>query len=340
MALVRRSAKFEVTLVYVDEPQLISLMAGKTRILAVAIPDDELNKSMFLATTVSKNDWEKYLEGVVDLRYLFTYPTRIQYTFDLHGMVDGKVMMNPVVGSTEEKFLPLPGFFSTNHTENYEYNIGAKASDVETLLIDGEWELTDFGQFQQKFSDIYAFLISTQDWSSQSVATPMLRRIKDAFLNRPFQGGFSYVHLFRDLNDNVPRSEKLNLSKIQYASPGSVEIYGREDVFERIQEIIPNFLQNRIEIGKKYNEFYKFLSRNKYLQMNGDHFSKDDAMAKYFMYESQGLSKLMMAPDFDAVWQLTDQNALVASKVVLSFYRRLAEAATYFGQGRIAYEDE
>lgn len=340
MKLVRRSAKFEATLVYVDEPQLICLMAGNSRILAVAIPEEDLSKSMFLATTVSKRDWEKYIEGVVDLRYLFTYPTRVQYTFDLYGMVDGKVMMNPVVGDTDGSFLPLPGFFSSNHTEDYDYNIGAKASDVETLLIDGEWELTDFGQFQQKFSDIYAFLISTQDWTSQSVATPMLKRIKSAFLNRPFQGGFSYVHLFRDLNDNVPRSEKLNLSKIQYASPGSVEIYGRDDVFDRIHEIIPNFLQNRIEIGRKYSDFYKFLSRNKYLQMSGDHFSKDDAMTKYFISEAEGLSRLMMAPDFDAVWQLTDENALVASKVVLSFYRRLAEAATYFGQGRIAYEDE
>lgn len=51
------------------------------------------------------------------------------------------------------------------------------------------------------------------------------------------------------------------------------------------------------------------------------------------------LANEMLAPNFEAVWDLTDQNALVAAKVVLSFYRRLNDAATYFAQGRIAYSD-
>ncbi len=338
MAVHRRSAIFDATLVYLDEPQIITLISQKTRIVAVAIPYGNPEASMFLATTATDKDWNKYLSGTVDLRYLFTFPTvRVQYFFDLHTMKDKKVMMTPWEGEIDEKYLPLPRFFSTNHTE--EYKVDDRATDTEQLLIDGEWELQDFGQFQQKYADIYAFIIATDTWKSAGATQAAKRRVKDAFLDRPFRGGFSYVHLFRDLNDNVPRADQLNLSKIKYASPGHVEIYGKEEVFDHLHNIIPNFLHKREKLSEAYRVFHKYLSENHYFKIDGHQYPKNDPTEKYMKARSKELAEEMLAPDFDAVWELTEKNALVAAKVVLSFYRRLNDAATYFAQGRIAYGD-
>lgn len=338
MAIRRRSASYDATLVYVDEPQVITLLASKTRIVAIAIPDEDHDKSMFLATTVKEYDWKKYLSGTVDLRYLFTYPkVHSLYCFDLYEMSENKVMMTPFEGVIEERFLPLPRFFSTNHTSDYDGD--ERATDKEQLFIDGEWELQDFGQFQQKYADIYAFVIATDTWMSRDAEQAAKRRIKDAFMDRPFKGGFSYVHLFRDLNDNVPPGEQLNLSKIKYASPGTVEILGKEKAFENIHIIIPNFLERRNSIEEKYNRLMRYLSDNRYIQMDGDRYPKGDPTEGFMKESAQALANEMQAPDFDAVWDLTDENALVASKVVLSFYRRLRDAATYFAQGRIAFDE-
>lgn len=273
MPIHRRSAIYDATLVYVDEPQVITLVSQKTRVVAIAIPYGNPDSSMFLATTANDRDWTKYLDGTVDLRYLFTFPTvRVQYHFDLNHLKDGKVMMTPWEGEIDERYLPLPRFFSTNHTE--EYKADDRASDTEKLVIDGEWELQDFGQFQQKYADVYAFIIATNTWSSASATLASKRRVKEAFLDRPFRGGFSYVHLFRDLSENVPRSEQLNLSKIKYESPGHVEIFGNEDVFDHLHNIIPNFLHKRALLGAKYRSFHQYLSENHYFKIEGQLYPK------------------------------------------------------------------
>lgn len=338
MAVVhRRTATFDAVLVYMDEPQVITLVAGKTRIVAVAIPYANETMSMFLATSASDRDWNRYLDGTVDLRYLFTVPAvRTSYFFDLQEMKDKKVKMTPWTGEIAERYLPLPRFFSSNHTEDYAAD--ERASDPEKLLIDGEWELTDFGQFQQKFSDVYVFLAATRNWQDMSVPLSVRRHIKGAFLNRPFQGGFSYVHLFRELGENVPRADQLNLNKIQYASPGHVEIFGKEEIFEDLQLIIPNFLQKRIQLSKLYGDFYRYLSENHYLKMSGGEYGRGDPSERYINSTARNLASEMLSPNYDVVAHLTENNALVSAKIVLSFYRRLADAAMYFAQGRIAYQ--
>ena len=207
------------------------------------------------------------------------------------------------------------------------------------MIVDGEWELTDFGQFQQKFSDVYTFLVSEKNWIDVAANENTKKRIKQAFNNRPFQGGFSYVHLFKDLNDNVPRSDKISLNKIRYASPGKVEVFGKDEIFTTLERIIPNFVENRDNLKKEYGKFYKYLSKNKFLQMNGDHYVKGDASEKYIFSSTEILCQLMLAPNFNTVKSLSNENALVCAKVVLAFYRRLEESALYFSQGRVSYED-
>jgi hypothetical protein len=115
-----RNATFDANLVYVDEPQLITLVSGKSRVVAVAIPDDDFVSSKFLAVTVHKKDWHKYLDGIVDLRYLYTaYSATTLYVFDLRNMKDKIVTMNQFVGDVLEDMLPSPRFFSASHTEHY-----------------------------------------------------------------------------------------------------------------------------------------------------------------------------------------------------------------------------
>lgn len=321
-----------------DEPQLITLFANKTRIVAVAIPYGNPYSAMFLGVSVSEKDWDRYMEGKADLRYLFTVPkVRTLYQFDLAQMKDKKIKMTPWEGDIDDRYLPSPRFFSENHTEEYETQ--ERASDPEKLLIDGEWELTDFGQFQQKFSDIYTFIISSKNWNDHTLPVATRRRIQEAFLNRPFQGGFSYVHLFRDLAANVPRIDQLNLNKIQYASPGQVEVFGKEEVFSDLQEVVQNFLRNKDSISNAYNAFHKYLSEGHYLKMTGANYGKGDPTEAYVHLTAESLANAMMAPDYQVVKSLTGDNALVSAKIVLAFYRRLADASMYFAQGRVAYAD-
>lgn len=335
-----RRAQFEHTLVYYDEPHVITLRARATRFIAIAVPTDE-DSALFFAVTVSQSDWQKYISGHVDLRYLFVFPTsRIRYTFDLNKIdEDHKVTLVPFerMKDTPEEYLPSPRFFSENHTEEIEEVIFSNFKEV--LNIDGEWELTEFGAFQQKYSDVYAFLTSSADYADENASAERKDEIWKAFKGLPFQGGGSYVSLYKELNDNVPRIDRLKLDKIKYASPGTVEIFGRKAIFDELQHLVETYLMHRGDVLKSYKELYDFLSRNKYLKLASYKFDKDDPSGVYILNKARELSDKLGFSRFSALQKLCSGNELVIAKVVLSLYRRVEQASTFFAQGRVEYPE-
>ena len=126
----RRKAEFIATLVFVDEPQVVHLMAETVPVIAIAVPSVDDSKSMFVAATVSRPDWASYLEGATDLRYLFTYPkSTLLYTFDLSKEKDRFVVLEPFEEELANDILPPARFFSTSHTE------AKQPGDGSTLLM-------------------------------------------------------------------------------------------------------------------------------------------------------------------------------------------------------------
>jgi hypothetical protein len=331
-----RRAKFEAMLVFLDEPQVMTLKYGNTRVIAVAVPDDDPDKDLFYATSVSRRDWNKYLNESVDLRYLFTYPDqRNAFTFNLNKMEDGEVYLHRYTEKAPEKYLPSPRFFASNHTEDFDHV--EKPEDTTTLYVDGEWELVEFGHFNQRYSDVYAYLVTMERWGDPKTSLQVKQQIRRPFMERPFQGGFSYVHLFSNLNDNVPPSEQVSLDKIKYASPGHVDLLGKKEAFRGVHDVISNFIKNRSEIVRQYNTLYNYLSQNKYLKMSGESYGNNNPIDHFINHEAQKLYELMLAGDFSIIQTLTDRNALVSAKIVLSFYRRLAELAAFFLEGRASF---
>ncbi|MDW9408159.1 hypothetical protein GOA77_25200 [Sinorhizobium meliloti] len=332
----KRKARFAQTLIYADEPQLILLKDKGVHLVALAVPSEDEANAMFVATTVTRRDWQAYLDGNYDLRYLFTYPKqRIVYTFDLAKMSDSVVTMDPLIGAIPEEYLPEPRLFSIFHTE--EVPVEPLAEDEEVLVVDGEWDMPEFGSFYQRYSDVYAFLAALKNWNDSGLAQDLKRKILDTFRTKPFQGGFSYVHFFQELNEQLQRIQRLGLEKISYASPGTVEIRGQAELFADVKTIVPHFLDNRDEISKQYNKLHRYLSENKFLAMSGENYPDEPAVSRYINHEAKLLTELMAEPHFETVAALANKNALVTAKIVMSFYRRLDDATAYFAQGRVSF---
>ncbi|EJK83520.1 hypothetical protein [Rhizobium sp. AP16] len=334
----KRKAEFSTTLIYADEPQLILLRDRKVPIVAIAVPDDNPTKMMFLAVSVPQRDWQAYMDGNCDLRYLYTYRSdRLFYLFDLLSMVDNQISMQPFTEPLPERYLPEARLFSTYHTE--EIAVEPLASDEEVLVVDGEWDMPEFGNFYQRYTDVYAFIAALKNWKNAGLATTARASIGKTFREKPFQGGFSYVHFFQELTEKLQRTQRIGLEKISYASPGTVEIRGEDELFTEMQAIIPNFLSSRPDISRQYNSIYKYLSENKYLKQSVETYIHIDAVDDFINAEVKKLSVLMTAPDFDTVAQLTDHHPLATAKVIMSFYRRLDDASAYFAQGRVSFTD-
>jgi len=335
MASRRRKAQYVATLIYIDEPQLILLQAGTTKLLAVAIPCDTEN-AKFLAVTVNQNNWERYSAGNCDLRFLFSFPHgKILYYLDLMEMKNKTVTMTPAEGEIPEDHLPYPRIFSTDHTTDWEEI--KRANYIESLDIDGQWEMNEFGSFYQKYANVYAFISAVKRWGDASTPQAVKGGIKSEFTGKPFQGGSSYVHFFDGLFERIPVSERPGLREVEYASPGFVKLRGESSTFRDMEQVIRNFLGNRSEIAGAYGRLHSYLSRQRLLTLAGRNYPSNDPTAKFIAEQSRELSKLLAVVDFDDIWELTNKNALVAAKVVLATYRRVEDSSRFFAEGRITF---
>ena len=337
MALRRRKVHYEAPLIVIDGPQLICLSANKSRFLALAIPEQDGVKFDFIAVSVSPKNWERYLDSRVDLRFLFTYPfQRTHYTLSSEDLAKGELWLSPYDAAIPEEYLPEHGLFATDHTE--EYAEAATAADEEQLFIDGEWEMPEFGKFYQKYSDIYAFLAALNNFRDKTIEQVFKGRIMSAFRKKPFQGGSSYLHLFNELDECLPRHQKLTLDAIKYASPGDVKMNGTSEIFAAEEAIILNYLSERKLINDQYGKLREYLSRRNLLTAPGDRFLEDDPDATAIREMARGLCSAMRIERFEDILALANENSLVAAKVVLSVQRRVEAASMFFAEGRMAFE--
>lgn len=331
----KRPATYIATLVYVDEPILIQLKSYKTNVLASAIPSPP-ERADFVATTVAGSDMAAYLEGHVDLRYLFTYPfNRSTYKFNLMEMDDNRITMIPFDGEIPEQYLPAPRFFSTSHTHDIVES--APPSGKETLVVDGEWDMPDFGEFYSRYSDVYYLLSATHAFTDDNRTFESKKLIKQTFMNTPFKGGFSYVNFFNALPASVTRQERLRMDKIKYESPGYVDVHGDGETFSETKVLVQAFLENRATLHEQYERFHEYLSKNGYLKLAGSHYSPDDPTSKFIDEQATKLAEMLKIPNVDAIKSLVENNALVFAKITLSLYRRLKGAARFFAQGRMNF---
>ncbi|MDW4496361.1 hypothetical protein R5H30_00070 [Sulfitobacter sp. D35] len=332
----RRKAVFEANLVIVDGPQLFCLKAGKSQVVALAVPDEGRDFDHIAATVTPKN-WERYIDGHVDLRYLFTYPfQRSLYVFSAKAMRDETVMLRPHENEFSNDLLPSPGFFSTDHTE--EYISLPRASGREKLFIDGQWQLNEFGKFYQKYSDIYFFTSAVRNYDDPNTDQVYKGKIKHAFSSKPFKGGTSYMHMFGELHDCVPRREQLELEGIEYNSPGDVRMKGTTEGFAELEELISNFYDDRIEIKKAYDALRGFLSKQGLLTQSASRFDNSSSESKEIKRQADALGGKLQVKRASEILDLCSSNNLVFAKVLLSLYRRIESASAFFSEGRISFE--
>jgi hypothetical protein len=335
----RRKAVFKADLVVFDEPQLFCLTAGKSMIIVVAVPEQTNEKFDHIAASVTPKNWERYLGGYVDVRYLFTYPFhRSLYVFHSDEMKEDTIMLRPHEQELPDSLLPSHGIFSSSHTE--EFGDFEEANGEEQLFIDGEWELNEFGSFYQRYSDIYFFSAALKNVDRPDVDQAYKGRIKSAFARKPFKGGSSYMHMFDELQDCLPRGEKLSLDGIEYNSPGDVRMNGLPEHFSETEKMISNYTINRTAIRQSHKKLRDFLTKEKLLGMAAASFDKNSHHSKFIRDGANDLGGKLSLTGLDKVETLCDRNPLVFAKVMLAIFRRIDAAASFFAEGRMAFERE
>jgi hypothetical protein len=325
-------------LVYYDGPQLMLGQDGRgATYLALAVPSDSGDAYRFLAVAVPEAKLEEYFNEVVDLRHVFRHPKGKRYFIVQFGTGASRRLPLEVISGVPSAWLPEAGFFASQHTEIAE-DFENAATSALTIPIDGRWDMTDLAQFPNKYTDVYAFLFATEETSHESEHSAAIEtaKLQEMFQRYPWGGGISTVNFYNDLYRAIPRHQRLRVREIQYASPGFIRIEANASLSEHIKSLVQNMMTNWESVRAAYDELYDGLSQRGFLGVaradiaarSGDH-----------GFAENGCRRLAVALHFDGVSRvagLCGDDWIATAKILLSFYRRIQDLASFYDTGKAA----
>jgi hypothetical protein len=316
---------------------LLSKNAGKStqHFIGCAIPSEDGELDFYFVVFVARQHLLRYFNEQCDLRFLFAFASGRKYykIKELPKDIGEKVSLEEFDGRLEERLFPDARFFVTSHTSNY--GIQAEVGIGQRLLIDGHWDMQEFGAFYQKFSDLYSYQQAIT--YIEEADKGKVEKVQRAFSSKPFKGGSSYMGFFSDLFEIIPQRERPALEGIEYHSPGYVDLRGKEDVLNSIRESVSLFLQNADMIQKAHDDLRSFMTKSKLLAITGGARDASTDILSELIELTKAFYEVLPVDGKSSLKSLAKQNSIVHAKIGLALFRRLKTTAHFFAQGRLSY---
>lgn len=192
------------------------------------------------------------------------------------------------------------------------------------IELDRRWELRDFSVLTNEYVHLYSFFYALEAFNEDTK-----RRLDIA--DYPWEGGYSVVNAFRRLYGFIEREHRPKINKIQYASPGYIELSGVIAVAKDVSILIATICASAYTINKTYDAilqsyYSRKLSRLKISELEAKQ-AKDD-----IRFVNDALLKLkkdfnLSSRQIKALEKVSKGDALVQLKLLLSLYRRAKPVA-------------
>jgi len=333
-----RFIKFEMVLFEFMEPILILFKSGKTYFFASALPSEKGFVEEYLVVSVTPKICKRYFREDVDLRYLYeSNPHRAFFKISATELDKERVKATPYDDVITEEMLPDPQFFASSHSAAY-MPMAKQFDALETLYIDGNWEMEDFGKFSSRYRDIYSFEQAISKLSDANTSQGQKTKLAAVFQGNSLQGGGSYVSFFRDLSGIIPANEQYDLARVQYASPGRIELRGKGHVFDRLEKHVKNMILHGGRIRRTYNELYEYMSKEDFLDVTQSTAIPTIPQRDRINELSKKLLSDMQLDLFDTIFDQTSRNTVSTAKISLAIFRRVKSASMFFAEGRAVFE--
>lgn len=324
------------TLVAFDGPQLVLFQSDRGfPVLALAVEEPtDLSYPLFLAE-VTNEQFKRYLDQKVDLRYIYRHAAKRLYYANWAALnTQGWLSVTLAKEAIPEEYFPDHGFWARHHTIEYAASIYA-SDTLASFAIDGSWDAADFSRFYGKFADLYAFLTVGTRELVQRIPEQSLYAVKGAIRSLGWRGGGSYVGFYDSMFSKIDELSPLRVSRIQYASPGTIELKGDPDALAQVAHVVTAFASDNGEMKGAFHFVSRLLS-NEGLKSApaGSKFSSEQ-VAEIALEKCNLLNAGLGANAPDEILNLCEGDAVVYAKITLSFYRRAKELHGFHAEGRV-----
>jgi hypothetical protein len=291
----------------------------------------------FFGCEITDKIYNDYFDQTADLHYAFQRAIgKNYYFFDLSSAKDDTVALQKAKPDEIDNaaYWPQVGFFSRSHTTRYNRLVAS--GEVKTFKIDGRWGTNDFSHFHGKMADLYA-LFGVLDRLGGSHDATERGFIRKAIQERFWQGGGSYVGFYDTLmvRNRLLNVSPLEVTRIQYASPGEIALRGDKRALSDINDILEVFDEKWSELFGSYKNIRGTLRKERLLRARPSARFSSPSMRIFVRDATREFAEEMRLERIGEIYEACDRNALVFAKVILSIFRRANELYTFHAEGRI-----
>ncbi|MBO2977505.1 hypothetical protein [Burkholderia pseudomallei] len=199
--------------------------------------------------------------------------------------------------------------------------------------IDGQWFLSDLDRFSRVYSQLYAFFYCTKPRFVKNLGGKVRR-----YLSAPWTGGYSRVNLFEALRGLIPSLHDLQIKKIQYASPGEIEIEALESVGDSISNAVKCYLQaedSLTEAEKMINQLLgsKRLKRADLSSIRDDQLPLTKDNIDFLFEKKKEIGSALGIEEELALLNEYSPNIVVSMKVLIAMVTRIRRLAAFQSGG-------
>ena len=283
--------------------------SGDTYLYSWCDSDKTHNRWMVLRT--SPRSLIEYLHRKITLfKLIESAQDGFVYFVDMDG--DATVRHVALVRLSEipEAYWPAPDSWHDNDLRPR----AEQQNSRQEVLIQGQWDMADFGLFPRRYSQVYAFIYMMNSGA----------QVPPAFHFR-YRRGFPIVKLFTGLLKQLPVGERPVVSAIQYMSPGFIRLQANPSISAKVYEAIETARARREAIREAYRAI------REYEQMD-----LSDGMEGNFRAALEHMADVLGLIDIDRLLTMVG-GYLSAAKVLGSYHRFLEELARYEDDGKVTF---
>lgn len=205
----------------------------------------------WMIVRVKKLPFFKYLIREISLRELILdCPDRFVYLVDL----DGDAVAQRIFFATLQE---LPSNYLPTEDSFYDSKYGEVRTENSCIIfMDGDWKLTEFGDFPKYLADVYTYIYAAGLQSEQEMPRHVFKM--------DWGGrGFTSSAFFKSLYYGIPTVDKPTMNEMQINSPGYIKVNMNPQIGSIINFVVSQYHSNEQEISKKYRFLHKWVNRDR-----------------------------------------------------------------------------
>lgn len=219
-------------------------------------------------------------------------------------------------------------------TKSQVYRMSTKKTKIK---LDGRWNLEELSEATKGYTQLYGFAYSLLP----DISERRQEEIDFIYGKFPWRGGYSTVNFFNQLFHKTPHNLHPEVVRIQYASPGFIELSELLIVSGSVAALVKavsSIIQNA---HKTYREIQKGCMEHKLAKINlrKEHLELTQRQLTFCETASDRLVKLfgLSKAQNKILDQKVQGNKIIKLKILLSVFRRVEPLAKKQSEGKLEF---